>query len=445
MSTYTLQPRQIPLNDEYEVIVAGGGPAGCAAAIAAARRGAKTLLIEATGCLGGMGTMGLVPAWCPFSDKEKIIYKGIAEEIFKASNAGISHVKPTDMDWVPIDPEHLKKVYDEKVTEAGVHVLFNTMLSAVEAEDGEVKTIILSNKSGLTACRAKVYIDCTGDADLATWAGAEVFPMEDDDGYQPATHCFELSNVDNYGYLNGQNLHAGNPDSPIFDIVASGEYDIPDTHMCNNLVFPGTVGFNAGHMWNVDNTDPESVSEALIKGRQMAHNMLRALRDHHPAAFANARVSHTAPLMGIRETRRIVGDYVLTVDDYLARRTFDDEICRNCYYIDVHHSAKDVELINSGKWDQEARDRRYGKGESHGLPYRCLTPKGLKNVLVAGRSISTERMVQGSTRVMPVCLAMGEAAGKAAVLAKDAAQVDVHSIDVQELRRQILEDGGYIL
>ena len=125
MKSYTLQPRQIQLNDEYEVIVAGGGPAGCAAAIASARRGAKTLLIEATGCLGGMGTMGLVPAWCPFSDKEKIIYKGIAEEIFKASNAGLDHVKPTDMDWVPIDPEHLKQVYDEKVTGSGAHVLFN--------------------------------------------------------------------------------------------------------------------------------------------------------------------------------------------------------------------------------------------------------------------------------------------------------------------------------
>lgn len=445
MKTYTFQPQPLPLNDEYEVIIAGGGPAGCAAAIASARRGAKTLLIEATGCLGGMGTMGLVPAWCPFSDKEKIIYKGIAEEIFKASNAGLDHVKETDMDWVPIDPEHLKQVYDEKVTGAGAHVLFNTMLSAVEAENGTVKTIVVSNKSGLTAYRAKVYIDCTGDGDLATWAGAEVMPLEEEGGYQPATHCFELSNVNDYAYQFGQRLHAGNPQSPVHAIVASGEYAIPDTHMCNNLVYPGTVGFNAGHMWDVDNTDPESVSQALFKGRKMAHEILRALRDYHPQAFANARVSHTAPMMGIRETRRILGDYVLTVEDYLARRTFEDEICRNCYYIDVHHTAAEAVLINSGKMDLEARDRRYGKGESHGLPYRCLTPKGLSNVLVAGRSISTERMVQGSTRVMPVCLAMGEAAGKAAAIAKEAQVVDVHHIDVGELRRQILEDGGYIL
>ena len=443
MKTYTLKPREIAFNDEYEVIVAGGGPAGCAAAIASARRGAKTLLIEATGCLGGMGTMGLVPAWCPFSDKEKIIYKGIAEEIFKASNAGLSHVKETDMDWVPIDPEHLKLVYDEKVRSSGAHVLFNTLLSAVEAENGEVSTIIVSNKSGLTAYRAKVYIDCTGDADLAAWAGAELFPMEDEGGYQPATHCFELSNVDTYGYENGERLHASNPKSPVHSIIASGEYGIPDTHMCNCLVYPGTVGFNAGHLWYVDNTDPETVSEALFKGREMAHEILRALKDHH-GAFANARVSHTAPLMGIRETRRVVGDYVLTVEDYLTRRTFEDEICRNAYYIDVHHTAEEAKLINSGELDVETRSFRYDKGESHGIPYRCLTPKGLSNVLVAGRSISTERRVQGSTRVMPVCLAMGEAAGKAAVLACAAENVDVHNVDVTELRRQILQDNGYI-
>ncbi|MDD4690159.1 MAG: FAD-dependent oxidoreductase, partial [Eubacteriales bacterium] len=126
MKTYTLRPQEIKLNDSYDVIVAGGGPAGCSAAIAAARKGAKTLIIEATGCLGGMSTMGLVPTWCPFSDKEQVIYKGIAQEIFNASNAGVDHVKPGDVDWVAIDPEHLKLVYDKLVTEAGADILFNT-------------------------------------------------------------------------------------------------------------------------------------------------------------------------------------------------------------------------------------------------------------------------------------------------------------------------------
>lgn len=444
MKSYTLKPKEIPFNDEYDVIVAGGGPAGCASAISAARKGAKTLLIEATGCLGGMGTMGLIPAWCPFSDKEQIIYKGIAEEVFHASNAGVDHVKEGDVDWVPIDPEHLKIVYDDMVTKAGADILFNTLLSAVEAEDGEVKTIIVSNKSGLTAYRAKVYIDCTGDADLAAWAGAEIIPVEDEGGYQPASHCFEVSNVDLYGYHAGEWLHPNNPKSPIHKIVASGKYDIPDTHLCNNEVSPGTIGFNAGHIWGVDNTDPKSVTNALMRGRKLAHEIHRALVDYQPQTFAASKVSLTAPLMGIRESRRILGDYVLVTEDYMERRTFEDEICRNCYYIDVHHSAEEAKLINEGKLDLSSRARRYGKGESHGVPYRCLTPKGLKNVLVAGRSISTDRAVQGSTRVMPVCLCMGEAAGKAAVIAIKSGNIDVHNIDVQLLRRQIKEDGGYI-
>ncbi len=444
MKTYTITRRSIDYNDTYEVIVVGGGPAGCAAAIASARRGAKTLLIEATGSLGGMGTMGLVPAWCPFSDGEKIVYRGIAEEIFFAAKEKIPHVKKEDLDWVPIDPEQLKLVYDRYVIEAGADVLFNTMLSAVDVVDGEVKAIIVSNKSGLAAYSAKVYIDGTGDADLAAWAGAELLPGADADGYQPATHCFEISNIDSDRFYKEENLQSCNPNSPIHEIVRCGKYDIPDTHICYNMVYPGTVGFNAGHIWGVDNTNPETVSAALIKGRLMAAEIHRALADHQPKTYGASMLSLTAPLLGIRESRRILGDYVLSVEDYKERRSFEDEICRNCYYLDVHHSAEEAELVNQGKIDFQARAIHYDVGESHGIPYRCLTPKGLKNILIAGRSISTDRSVQGSTRVMPVCLCTGEAAGKAAALAKNQEVVDVHTVDVKELRRQILEDGGYI-
>ncbi len=444
MKTYTLRPRTVDHNDTYEVIVVGGGPAGCAAAIAAARRGAKTLLIEATGSLGGMGTMGLVPAWCPFTDGEKIVYRGIAQEIFFAAKEKIPHVKKEDLDWVPIDPERLKLVYDRYVIDSGAEVLFNTVLSAADVEGGEVKAIIVSNKSGLVAYSAKVYIDCTGDADLAAWAGAELLPWEEDGGYQPATHCFELSNIDSEQFYQEEDLQSVNPNSPIHEIVASGKYDIPDTHICYNMVYPGTVGFNAGHLWEVDSTDPATVSAALIKGRHMAAEFQRALAEHQPKTYGASMLSMTAPLMGIRESRRVLCDYILTVEDYRARRTFADEICRNCYYLDVHHSAKEAELVNQGKIDFQSRALHYDVGESHGIPYRCLTPKGLKNILVAGRSISTEREVQGSTRVMPVCLCTGEAAGKAAALAKEQEAVDVHTVDVKELRRQIIEDGGYI-
>lgn len=445
MAQYTLTGRSIPLDDSWDVVVVGGGPAGCAAAAAAAREGARTLLIEATGCLGGMGTAGLVPAWCPFSDGQQIIYRGLAERVFAACKAGMPHVSAKALDWVPIDPELLKRIYDDLVSQAGVTVLFHTQLCAVDTDEvGGVDAIVLAGKAGLSACRAKVYVDCTGDADLAAWAGAEFHKGDDADGdLQPATHCFLLTNVDEYAYRHGPGLYAGNPSSPIFEILKSGRYPlIPDTHLCNNLVGPRTVGFNAGHLWNVDNTDPASLSKALMHGRRIAAAFRDALAEFHPRAFANAFLVATGSLMGIRETRRIVGDYYLTIDDYLARRSFADEICRNSYFIDVHGSrarqtSGDVAAL-------EQTTFRYQKGESHGLPYRCLTPRGLRNVLVAGRAISCDRPVQGSVRVMPVCLAMGEAAGIAAAHATGNPRCDVHVVDVTRLRQRLQFHGAYL-
>lgn len=447
MKTHTPRSHSVPLHDEWDVIVLGGGPAGCTAAAAAAREGAKTLLIEASGSLGGMGTSALVPAWCPFSDNEKLVYRGLAEKVFTASKAGSAHIKPGAMNWVPIDPEKLKRIYDGLVLEAGAKILFNTMLTDVEASGGRVETILVANKAGLSAYRAKVYIDCTGDADLSAWAGATFHKGTEKGGkLMGATHCFVLSNVDEYGLLNGPVLHPQNTQSPIYDILASGKYPlIPDAHFCNNIIGPGTVGFNAGHLWDVDNTKPETVSTALVQGRKMAASYRDALAEFVPKAFANSFLVMTGSMMGIRETRRIEGDYVLTLQDYLDRRTFPDEICRNSYFIDVH-GAKEVAATSAGAHEKlEKTSFRYEKGESHGIPYRCLTPKGLSNVLVAGRSISCDHIVQGSVRVMPVCLAMGEAAGVAAGMAQGSKTIDVHAVDVQDLRGRLLKYGAYIL
>jgi len=445
MKQFALSARSLPLDDSWDVIVAGGGPAGCAAAVAAARDGARTLLIEATGILGGMGTSGLVPSWCPFSDKERFIYGDIAQKIFSATKQGMPHVSQDAIDWVPIDAERLKRMYDELVTEAGVHVLFHTVLSAVETEKGSVKALIVSNKSGLCAKSAKVYIDCTGDADLCAWAGAEFHKGDaEGKGLMPATHCFVLSNVDQYAYTYSTSLYGTHPKSPMSAILASGKYPlIPDLHMCQTTVGPSTVGFNAGHVYEVDNTDPESLSKGLMAGRRLAAAYRDALAEFSPAAFGNAFLVQTGSLLGIRETRRIVGDYELTLEDYLKRRSFPDEIARNSYFIDVHAKAKSAfnDLKKFAEW--EKTNFHYGKGESHGIPYRCLTPKGLVNVLVAGRSISTDQPVQGSARVMPCCLAMGEAAGAAAAMAaRDSG--DVRAISVARLRERLQGYGAYL-
>ena len=446
MKTYSLPATTLSLDDSWDVIVLGGGPAGSASAAAAGMEGARTLLIEATGSLGGMGTSALVPAWTPFSDKEKIIYRGLAEKVFNACKAGMPHIAKDALDWVAIDPERLKRIYDQLVTDAGVTVLFHTHLAQVETRDGGVHVITVVNKSGLTAYSAKVFIDCTGDADLCAWAGADFHQgNEKGEKLMPATHCFILANVDEYAYRTGPSLHASNPESPIYAILKSGRYpEIPDYHLCSNIIGPGTVGFNAGHIWKVDNTKPATVSAALIEGRKMAEAYRAALAEFHPKAFGNAFLVTTGSLMGIRETRRIVGDYILTLEDYLKRRSFTDEICRNSYFIDVHWAKEEFAAKNEvfEKWEKNLF--HYGPGESHGIPYRCLTPKGLRNVIVAGRSISCEQLVQGSVRVMPVCLAMGHAAGIAAAMAAKLPGADVHQVSVADLRQKLLKAGAYL-
>jgi len=448
---YSLRERDIPLDESWDVIVVGGGPAGCAAAAASAREGAKTLLIEATGALGGMGTLGLVPWFCGYSDREKIIARGLAEHVLHACRDGTPHLK-AEMEKNPlatpaIDPELLKRVYDDMVIGMGADVLFCTQLTAVETVEDGVDAIITSSKDGLRAFRAMVYVDCTGDGDLAAWAGADYEKGDDDGRMQPGTLCFEITNIDEEALAEGPRIHFHDPESPIHRVIPSGQYpDIIDLHTCNIKVGPGTYGFNTGHVYDLDNTDPASVSEKLVHGRKMASQYHRAFSSLHPA-FADSFLVATGSLMGTRETRRIRGDYYMTIQDYIGRRSFPDEICRNAYGIDVHMPREKAEALARKSGKEVKKDivkqmAKMGKGESVGVPYRCLTPVGLRNVLVAGRCISTDRQVNGSIRIMACCLNTGEAAGIAAAMSVD--DGDVHGVDTDELRERLRSYGGYL-
>lgn len=428
-----LKDRRIPVNDMYDVIVAGGGPAGCAAAIAAASEGSRVLLVESTGNLGGLGTSGMVPAWCPFTDGEKIIYRGLAEKIFLEAKKGVPHEPADKLDWVTINPEQLIGVYDRMVSDSGADILFFSRVAAVEmASDDMVDAVVVANKDGLTAYRPKILIDATGDGDICAWAGAEYLKGDRDGVLQKSTLCFSVANVDTKAYLEGPELHSGhNPDSASVRASQTGRFPLLDTHCCHNLVGPGVVQFNANHIEIKDTTDPRQLSDAMRLGRQTADQHLEMLREFRPDVFRDAFIVKTAIIPGIRDSRRVVGDYLFTGDDWRARRTFDDEIGRNCYFIDIHKTG--VPHVH------------YGRGESHGIPYRCLTPKGLRNVLTAGRCISTDDEAYGSLRVMPPCLVTGEAAGVAARMASLSASRDVHSVDVAELRRRLKARGQYFL
>ena len=204
-----------------------------------------------------------------------------------------------------------------------------------------------------------------------------------------------------------------------------------------------TIGLNFSHVFDVDATDAEQLSQAHVQGRRLVRRLTDFMRKYAPGCEKAFLVSSGVQI-GVRETRRIVGDYVLTLDDYLARRSFPDEIARNAYYIDVHLSQRESERHQGQGVDWGTRIHQYRAGESHGIPYRCLIPSDVRNLLVAGRCISTDRPVQGATRATPVCLATGEAAGLAAALAAGFHGGDVRAVDADDLRQRLRAHGQYL-
>lgn len=428
--------RSLPVCGSYDVIVVGAGPAGCAAAVAAAKGGAKTLIVDAASALGGMSTNGLVPWWCGFSNGGAVCTNGFAKKLLELQQAGLSE-ELRHQKKLSIDPEKLKRIYDTLLEEAGAESLLDTRLAdAAASADGTVEYIVVSNKGGLSAYKAKVFVDATGDGDLAAWAGAD-FALGDEYGeMQNATMCFVLSNVNMEAYRKIQSHRpAVFPNGGKYPLIA-------DDHCVTTVVGENCVAFNAGSLYGADGTDPRSVSETLTKGRRLVEQIVAAVRENLPEAYGNAVLVKTQSSLGIREGRRILGDYVLTREDYFARRTFPDDIARNCFHFDSHETARERELIAQGLFEEKSNlEVAYAPGESHGIPYRCLIPKKLKNVLTAGRCISTERRVQASIRVMSNCLSTGEAAGSAAALAVRQGG-EVRKVDIGELRGVLRANGA---
>ncbi len=435
--------REIPVRHEVDVFVAGGGPAGVAAAVAAARQGASVFLAEGHSCFGGMGTAGLVPAFMTFGDGVSFLAAGIGEEVLDklhaAGGAGPDYdPKGKTRGSVGIDAEVLKRVYDDMVSEAGVKFAFHTTLIDAETEGDRVAAAICAAKSGIVAVKAGIYVDCTGDGDLAAWAGAPFEKGDEQGDLMPGTLCSLWAGVD-WDAVRASGLGGGA--SQIEKAFADGVFTHADRHLPGMWRVGESIGGgNIGHTFGVDGTDERSLTEALVWGRKLVLEYERYYKQYLKG-FEKMVLVATASLLGLRETRRAVGDYVLCLDDFKARAVFDDEIGRYSYPVDIHPPRPDKAAYD--RFHSEWTTLRHEKGESYGIPYRSLRPRKLANVLVAGRCISADRYMQSSIRTMPGCYITGQAAGVAAAMAAEK-QTHTRGIDVGELQQRLINLGAHL-
>lgn len=434
MSTEILYSHKIPLRYDTDVFVAGGGPAGVAAAVFAARMGAHVYLAEASGSFGGAASTMLVPAFMQFGDGEHFLAAGIGREVYdylKTEAPECYHKYCPNS--IPV--EILKLCYDDMMTKCGAQFSFFTTVIDVITGDRGIDTVICSAKDGLFAVRAKVFIDCTGDADLSALAGAECKKGDDQTGeVMAATLC---------GLWEGADFSrmSGSQSKRLEDAFRDHVFTNIDRHLPGMWkIKDGVTGSNAGHIYDVDSTNSDSMTGAMIAARRQLREYRRYYREYLEG-YENLELVISAPMIGIRESRRVMGDYVMTLDDFNRRATFEDEIGRYSYPVDIHAGRNTDEGYK--KFATEHASLRYKNGESYGIPYRMLVAKNFDNLLVAGRCVSTDRYMQSSIRVMPGCYITGQACGAAAALCV-ANQTDTRGVDIKKLQSALVRGGAYL-
>ncbi len=428
--------KQIPVRIEVDIFVAGGGPAGIAAALAAIREGHSVFLAEGQACLGGMGTAGMVPAFMTFDDGIHFLADGIGREVLDNLTIEKGEHDPTHGSAIPA--ELLKRVYDRMLVQAGVQFSFHTQVVDILCSKGHIEMAICNGKSGFFAVKARQFVDCTGDGDLAVWAGAPFEKGDQEGNMMPGTLCNLWAGVDFDQYVES----GVSPRSKVQQAYDDGVFTVFDPH------HPGmwrvgrqVTGGNIGHAFGVDSTDERSLTKYLIEGRARLPEFERFYRQYIPG-FQNLELVGSGSLLGIRESRRILGDYVLNVEDFRKRAVFDDEIGRYCYPVDIHPYKPSADTYAA--FEKEYHETlRYQQGESYGIPYRCLTPQKTDNLLVAGRCISTDQKIQGSVRVMPGCYITGQAAGMAAVLCCEQ-NCNTRSVPIPILHQRLKKIGAYL-
>ncbi|MCL1910396.1 MAG: FAD-dependent oxidoreductase [Kiritimatiellaeota bacterium] len=429
--------KSIPVKHTCDVLVAGGGPAGIAAAVYAARRGAKVRVIEAGTCLGGLGTAGMVPAFTNFTDGVNFLAGGFGRELCERLEA-IGGFHGAGYHCIKVEP--LKRLYERMFEEEGVEYSYHTKLIDVRKNEtgANVTHVVCAAKSGVFAIGAKAFVDGTGDGDLCVLAGASFVKGDASGAMMPGTLCTLWGGID-WDIVRGPE-GKGYEERNLEPAISDGVFTLEDRHLPGMWrVGEKLGGGNIGHTFGVDGTDEDSLTKAYAWGRKSILEYERFYKNYL-RGYENMELVVSAQLLGVRETRRITCDYELNFNDFNARAIFDDEIGRYSYPIDIHIAKPD-----KASFDAFVKHlaTRLGHGESYGLPYRSLTPRGLDNVWVAGRCIGTDREMQASIRVMPCCFITGQAVGLAAAMCADT-NLTSRTLPLRDLQSKLKHAGAFL-
>lgn len=427
--------KTIPVKYDVDVFIAGGGTSGIAAAVTASNQGARVFVAEAHSCFGGMGTAGMVPMFMQFTSGELFLADGFGRKIYDRVLAAGG--KQTGK-YLTIPAEDLKRIYDNMAIESGFDFLFHTCMIDVVKQGSRLKYAICSTKSGLFAIKARHFIDCTGDGDLAFRANAEFEKGDENCKLMPGTLCSLWANID---WQKAGTIEPKDHKIALEKAFIEKIFTVEDRHHSGIVQTGDTLGTgNIGHIFDLDATDEKSLTMAYIAGRKYLTEYRTYYRKYFKG-FAQAEIAASASLLGIRETRRITCDYRITIDDFINRRKFSDQIGCYCYQVDIHPSTAGIEDLK--KFQSETTKYCYKPREYYGIPFRALTVKGFDNLIVAGRCICSDRYMQSSVRAMPGCFITGQAAGMAAAIASEETKL-IRNVNIDVLRKRLKRIGAFV-